>query len=56
MAGYISQAFGAAFAGWYMRYSIGNGLNDDQATSNVVRLYAIFGGLKFIGYCMMNRD
>ena len=57
MAGYMSQATGAAFAGLAMNYMV-NSLEYTQthATGNIVRVYALWGIGKFIGYCMMDRD
>jgi len=57
MAGYLSQAAGAAFAGFFITISIENfEFSKEQATQNIVRMYALFGGLKFIGYFLMNRN
>jgi hypothetical protein len=56
MAGYLSQAVGSAFAGLYISLSVDNNwLSEQDATTNLVLFYAIFGGLKFIGYFFMNR-
>lgn len=56
MAGYISQAVGAVFAGFFIDVSVDNyGYEKEDAITNVVRIYALFGALKFIGYFLMNR-
>jgi MFS family permease len=56
MAGYLSQASGAVFAGFFISFCVDNNYGTtEEATKNIVRMYALLGGLKFIGYCMMNR-
>lgn len=56
MAGYLSQAAGAVFGGYFIALSVNSfGYSKEDATKNVVRMYALLGGLKFIGYCLMNR-
>lgn len=57
MAGYISQAVGAIFAGLFIDVSVNSYyFRKEDAITNVVRIYALFGALKYIGYVMMNRD
>jgi hypothetical protein len=56
MVGYIAQATGAVTAGFFIAQSVDNfGYSEEDATKNVVRIYALFGGLKFICYAIMNR-
>lgn len=57
MVGYLSQASGAVFAGFWISYSVNNFQSTtEDATRNIVRMYALLGGLKFIGYFLMNRN
>jgi len=57
MAGYLSQAVGAAFAGIFMEW--GNespNYSKEDSITTLVYIYALLGGLKFIGYFLMNRN
>jgi hypothetical protein len=57
MAGYLAQATGAAFAGFFITFSVDNfEYTKMEAITNVVRLYAFIGGFMFVGYCLMNRN
>ena len=57
MVGYLSQAFGAAFAGLYIKFIVDNKIaSKNDATHQLVIFYAVLGGLKFIGYAMMDRS
>jgi len=57
MAGYLAQAAGAVFAGYFITISIHDfGYAKMEAITNVVRFYALIGGFMFIGYCLMNRN
>jgi MFS family permease len=57
MVGYVSQAAGVVFAGFFIDQSVHNfGYSEEAATQNVVRMYALIGGLMMLGYCLMNRD
>ena len=57
MAGYLSQAVGSAFAGLYMKFMVENKYQtQSEATTQIVIFYAILGGLKFIGYALMDRS
>lgn len=57
MIGYLSQALGSAFAGYYIKFemSSGNGTEADAITA-IVRMYAVIGGLMFVLYYFMNRE
>lgn len=56
MAGYLSQAFGAAFAGVFMEWGKDSPeYTKEGAITKLVYIYALLGGLKFIGYFLMNR-
>lgn len=56
MAGYISQAFGAVFAGFYIRVMSDNfDYTKEALVTNVVRFYALIGLLMFVGYFFMDR-
>ncbi len=57
MAGYLSQAVGAAFAGVFMEW--GNespNYSKEDSITTLVYIYALLGGFKFIGYFLMNRN
>ena len=56
MTGYLAQASGAAFAGFFTKMYISNGGTEPDAITNVVRIYALLGGLCFLFYFMMNAD
>lgn len=57
MAGYLSQAVGAAFAGVFMEWGRENlGYSKEEAITTLVYIYALLGGLKFVGYFLMNRN
>ncbi len=57
MAGYLSQALGAVFAGFFIELTSTHlDYSKVEATANVVRIYALLGGLMFICYYFMNRN
>ena len=57
MAGYLSQAVGAAFAGVFMEWgSESSDYSKEESITTLVYIYALLGGLKFIGYFLMNRN
>ena len=54
LAGYLAQAFGAVFAGEFIRYTEAECGTETEAITNLVRIYALIGGLMFIGYYFMD--
>jgi NAD/NADP transhydrogenase alpha subunit len=58
MVGYLSQAAGAVFAGFFLVWTINNipGTTELSAMRNVVRIYALLGAAKFVGYYFMDRN
>ena len=54
MAGYLSQAAGAAFCGLFTSYYADNVGSEYEGIANIVRMYALLGGLGFICYFMMD--
>ncbi len=56
MAGYLSQAIGAAFAGFFITISVDSfSASKEAAIHNIVRMYALIGALMFVGYFLMDR-
>lgn len=56
MAGYLSQATGAALAGFIVQYYTDSYNSEFDGITTVVRLYAFMGGICFIGYYMMKPE
>jgi hypothetical protein len=57
MAGYLSQACGAIFTGFYIKFMVSHfGSTIVSATTNIVQFYALLGACKAIGYYMMNEN
>lgn len=56
LIGYLAQASGSAFAGVFISYSQNNCSSEFEAITNLVRLYALLGGVMFVLYFLMNRD
>lgn len=54
MAGYLAQASGAAICGFFTKIYISKCGMEADAITNVIRMYALLGGLCFICYFMMN--
>lgn len=54
MIGYLSQAFGSAFAGYYIKFVTSDGGLESDAITWIVRMYAIIGGSMFILYYFMD--
>jgi predicted MFS family arabinose efflux permease len=55
MIGYLAQALGSFFAGYFIKYSVESGGNQVDGITNLVRMYAAIGGLMFVLYFFMNR-
>lgn len=56
MAGYLSQAAGSAFCGFFIEYCVERCGSEADAITNIVRMYALLGGLGFICYFMMDGE
>jgi hypothetical protein len=59
MVGYISEACGGAFAGFYYSYLLSNrsaAWTELQITNLFFYLYALFGLFKVIGYYMIDNS
>ena len=56
MAGYLSQAAGAAIAGFFIKYYTTYCGTEFDAITNVVKMYALLGGLCFTCYYMMDGE
>jgi predicted MFS family arabinose efflux permease len=56
MVGYLSQAGGSAFAGYFMKWTYSNCASQAAGMTNLLRIYAALGGLCFLCYFAMSVD
>lgn len=57
MVGYVSQAIGALFAGFYTQYLSDNyGVSQLEATKILIEFYAVLGLLMGIGYFLISSE
>lgn len=56
LIGYLAQASGAAGAGIYINYVNNNCGTESDAITNLVRFYALLGGIMAVMYFFLNRE